>query len=64
MTKKEMILEMIDGLKFASVDRVVENCMKATNSRIDEVYTYFVQNFNNTPEDINLRRFCIALLNR
>ena len=64
MTKKEMILEMIDGLKFASVDRVVENCMKATKSRIDEDYTYFIQNFNNTPEDINLRRFCIALLNR
>lgn len=64
MTKKDMILEMIDGLKFGSLEQVINNCMKCTKSRIEEVYTYFVQNFNNTPEDINLRRFCIALLNR
>lgn len=64
MTKKDMILEMINGLKFTSIDSVVENCMKATKSRISLVYDYFLQNLNNESDNLNLRRFCIALLNK
>ena len=58
MTKKQMIMEMIEGLKYVSNEQVIKNCCKSTKARIEEVYNYYL-NSNKTKED---KVFCIKLL--
>ena len=59
MTKLEMIVEMIDGVKYAGGnERVIKNRCKATKKRIEEVYDYYLKT-NKTEED---KVFCINLL--
>lgn len=59
MTKKEMILEMIEGVKFGGGnERVIENRCKARKQRIEEVYNYYLKS-NKTIKD---KVFCLNLL--
>ena len=59
MTKREMIVEMISGVKYAGGnERVIENRCKAPKKRIEEVYDYYLKS-NKTEED---KVFCINLL--
>lgn len=58
MTTKEMVMEMIEGLKFSNNEKVIENCCKASKERIELVYNYYLKS-NKTKED---KLFCISLL--
>lgn len=58
MTKRQMIQEMIVGLKFIDNEKVIENRCKNTLKRIKEVYSYY-QRTNKTRAD---KKFCIKLL--
>lgn len=54
MTKKEMLLEITDGL--CGVD--IDSRMKNSRDKIEEVYNYYLKT-NKTDVD---KKFCIALL--
>ena len=58
MTKKEMIMEIIEGTNFLNKEKVIENRCKASKERIEKVYNYYLKS-NKTKED---KVFCINLL--
>lgn len=61
MTKREMIIEMIDGLYYSGGNkRVIDNRCKARKERVTEVYNFY-QKTEKTQSD---KAFCINLLTK
>lgn len=58
MTKREMVEEMIEGLKFSNNEKIIENRCKQSYKRVKEMYEYYLKS-EKTDED---KLFCINLL--
>ena len=58
MTKREMVLEIINGVNYSNVERVIENRCKNKKEKIEDVYSYYL-NSSKTKED---KVFCSNLL--
>ena len=59
LTKRQMIEEMIDGLKFINTEEVIKNRLKNKLGRIKQVYKYYKENTKQTQED---KLYCIDIL--
>lgn len=59
MTKREMIMEMVEGLNFAGGnEKVIKNRCKNTKAKIESVYNKYLTT-NKTKED---KIICLTLL--
>lgn len=58
MTKKEMIEEMIEGLRFRNNTEIIKNRLKNNKKRIEGVYDYFLKSKKEKEDKL----FCIRLL--